>query len=377
MTDTNTNKSNTNATLQSSLPVELYLDPVVYQEELRNVWYRQWLYVGRADQLPRPGDYILQTIGDQSIIVTRSEDGGIRAFHNTCRHRGSALCQTPQGQFTQGRIMCPYHRWSYSLNGELLSTPFLDLANESKNFSLYSVPCESWRGNIYLNLDTSSSVELGKTADPGFAVLNNWPLEQLKLGHSHQFELACNWKIFWENYLECYHCPGVHPELCKLVPLYQAALSTDRLDPDTELADAVASGIESWTTTGKAISSPFPDLSRAECDAGHTFMELYPSQYIVAHSDYIRQVSIIPLAADRTRISAEWLFSPEAMAKADFDPTPAIAFSKQVLAEDAMVNELNQQGITALPHQQGYLTPQEGDLALFHQRYKAWMNILD
>ena len=233
MTDANTINSNPSSLLQPSLPVELYLDPAVYQDELRNIWYRQWIYAGRTDQLPGPGDYMLQTIGDQSIIVTRDEDGRISAFHNTCRHRGSALCQAQQGQFTQGRIICPYHRWSYSLNGELLNTPFLDLADHSKNFSLYPVQCQSWRGNIYLNLDTSGSVELGETADPGFKVLNNWPLEQLKLGHSHQFELACNWKIFWENYLECYHCPGIHPELCKLVPLYKAALSTDRLDPDT------------------------------------------------------------------------------------------------------------------------------------------------
>ena len=377
MANTNTSKSDKSSVLQPSLPAELYLDPVVYQNELRKIWYRQWIYAGRTDQLPSPGDYMLHTIGNQSIIVTRNEKGRIGAFHNTCRHRGSALCQAQQGQFKQGQIICPYHRWSYSLTGDLLNTPFLDLADANRNFSLYPVQCQSWKGNIYLNLDTSRSVELGETADPGFTVLNNWPLEQLKLGHSHQFELACNWKIFWENYLECYHCPGIHPELCKLVPLYKAALSTDRLDPDTELADAVGSGIESWTTTGKAISSPFPGLSEAECSAGHTFMELYPNQYIVAHSDYIRQVSITPLATDRTRITAEWFFSGEAMAGADFDPTPAIEFSKQVLAEDAIVNELNQRGITALPHQQGYLTPQEGDLALFHQRYKAWMDILD
>ena len=364
MTETRNIESSDPSKLQPSLPAKLYSDPAVFQEELDKIWYRQWLYVGRADSISNQGDYRLTTVGNQTIIVTRNQEDRVCAFHNTCRHRGSALCLDQQGHFKQGRITCPYHRWSYSLEG---------ISDEQHHFGLYPVQCQSWAGNIYINLDANSSLKLGETADPDFTVLDNWPLEKLKLGHTHQFELACNWKIFWENYLECYHCPGIHPDLCKLVPLYKAALATDRIDPGAKLADAVAPGIESWTTTGKAISLPFEGLSEDEANAGHTFMELYPNQYIVAHSDYVRQVSVSPLSAERTRITAEWLFSAEAMRDLDFDPSPAIDFSKQVLAEDSWVNELNQRGITALPHHNGYLAPVEADLALFHEMYRNWM----
>ena len=374
MTDIKTTGSNDASGLQPSLPAKLYSDPAVYQEELDKIWYRQWIYAGRVDGIPNQGDYTLTTVGNQTVIITRHREGQVRAFYNTCRHRGAELCQAQQGHFKQGRITCPYHRWSYSLEGALLNTPNLDISNDQHNFGLYPVQCQSWGGNIYINLDVDSPLRLGETADPNFTVLNNWPLEKLKLGHTHQFELACNWKIFWENYLECYHCPGIHPDLCKLVPLYKAALATDRIDPGTELADAVASGIESWTTTGKAISPPFEGLSAEETNAGHTFMELYPNQYIVAHSDYVRQVSVSPLSAERIRITAEWLFSAEAMRDPDFDPAPALDFSTQVLVEDSWVNELNQRGITALPHQNGYLVPVEADVGLFHEMYRNWMS---
>ena len=374
MTDISNIESSTLPRLQPSLPAELYSDPAVYQEELTKIWYQQWIYAGRVDGLSRPGDYRLTTIGNQTIIITLNREGQVRAFYNTCRHRGAELCQAQQGHFKQDRITCPYHRWSYSLEGALLNTPNLEISNDHHHFGLYPVKCQSWGGNIYINLDSSSPLKLGETADPDFTVLDNWPLEQLKLGHTHQFELACNWKIFWENYLECYHCPGIHPDLCKLVPLYKAALATDRIDPGAELADAVASGIESWTTTGKAISLPFEGLSTEQANAGHTFMELYPNQYIVAHSDYVRQVSISPLSAERTRVTTEWLFSAEAMKDPDFDPAPAIDFSKQVLAEDRWVNELNQRGVTALPPQNGYLVPVEADVGLFHEMYSNWMS---
>lgn len=373
MTDISNIESSTPSRLQPSLPAKLYSDPAVYQEELNKIWYRQWIYAGRADGLSRPGDYMLTKVGNQTIIITLNQEDQVRAFYNTCRHRGAELCQAQQGHFKQGRITCPYHRWSYSLEGALLNTPNLVISDHHPNFGLYPVKCQSWAGNIYINLNANSTLKLGETADPNFTVLDTWPLEKLKLGHTHQFELACNWKIFWENYLECYHCPGIHPDLCKLVPLYKAALATDRIDPGAELADAVASGIESWTTTGKAISLPFEGLSAQEVNAGHTFMELYPNQYIVAHSDYVRQVSISPLSAERTLVIAEWLFSAEAMNDPDFDPAPAIDFSKQVLAEDSWVNELNQRGITALPHQNGYLVPVEADVGLFHDMYKNWM----
>ena len=119
MTNINNIESSTRPRLQPSLPAKLYSDPAVYQQELTKIWYQQWIYAGRVDDLSRPGDYMLTTIGNQTIIITLNREGQIRAFYNTCRHRGAELCQAQQGHFKQGRITCPYHRWSYSLTDYL------------------------------------------------------------------------------------------------------------------------------------------------------------------------------------------------------------------------------------------------------------------
>src|ERR687897_2454974 len=108
---------------EATLPSLWYYDAAHYQRELDAIWYRDWVCVGRVDELPQPGDFLLAAIGNQSLIVTRDSEHKLQVFHNTCRHRGSALCITPRGHFSNGRIVCPYHTWTYSLAGDLLATP--------------------------------------------------------------------------------------------------------------------------------------------------------------------------------------------------------------------------------------------------------------
>ena len=358
--------------IQPSLLKRDYLDQSVMEAELKALWYTHWIYVCRENKIPKPGDYSIVDIGNQRIIVTRNNEGELRAFHNTCRHRGSELCSQPLGSFKGGRIVCPYHKWSYDLDGNLKTTPFLE-QDKSANLGLYPVNNVAWGGNIYINLANKPATALGENADPSFTILDNWPLSTLQLAHSHRYELACNWKIFWENYLECYHCPGIHPELCKIVPLYKQNLATDKIDPAANIPDAVAKGVESWTTDSKAVAPIFSGLSPEEITIGHTYLTLLPNQFIAAHSDYVRQVSIKPLKADTTEVICEWLFSPKAMADPAFDPQRAIDFGNLILEQDAHVCEINQRGLSALPHKHGHLAPQEQDVINFHQWYRQLM----
>ena len=189
--------------IQPSLHRRDYLDQSVMEAELKAIWYAQWIYVCREEKILKPGDYSIMGLGTQRIIVTRNNEGELRAFHNTCRHRGSELCSQPVGSFTGGRILCPYHKWSYDLDGNLKATPFLEQSKtETESLGLYPVNSVVWGGNIYINLTNKPTTLLGENADPDFTILDNWPLETLQLAHSHRYELACNWKIFWENYLE-------------------------------------------------------------------------------------------------------------------------------------------------------------------------------
>ena len=178
-----------------------------------------------------------------------------------------------------------------------------NLALQATSLGLDRVLLTEWAGNLYLNLDQTSDLTISDAMIPGPTTLNNWPLSTLKVRHRMQFDIRCNWKIFWENYLECYHCPGIHPELCRIVPLYQAGLATDHLKSGFKGEDRVANGVESWPETGRAIAPTLEGLSKAEVKAGHTFLEIYPNQYIVAHPDYVRQVSILPSAPGVTRVT--------------------------------------------------------------------------
>ena len=107
----------------ATLPASWYHDPAQYARELEAVWYRDWVCVGRSEEIRERGDYVLATVGEESLVLTRDRDGRPRAFHNSCRHRGSRLCTEPRGRFAAGRIVCPYHAWTYGLGGELLATP--------------------------------------------------------------------------------------------------------------------------------------------------------------------------------------------------------------------------------------------------------------
>ncbi len=123
-----------------SLPAAWYYDPAQYARELEAIWYRDWVCVGRIEDLPEAGDYFLVELGAERIIVTRDREGRPRAFHNTCRHRGSTLCTAPRGRFAGGRITCPYHAWSYALSGELVATPKMDLPADFRreDYPLYA-----------------------------------------------------------------------------------------------------------------------------------------------------------------------------------------------------------------------------------------------
>ena len=209
--------------LKPTLPSTWYYDPEQYARELRAVWYRDWVCVGRLEDVPEKGDYRVVALGDQRLIVTRSGAGQVRVFHNTCRHRGSTLCTADAGRFANGRIICPYHTWTYSLDGDLIATPSRVETGDFRaaDFSLYAVHADTWGGYLFVNLSATPALSLfdflGKEADE----LKNWPLADMVSVHQERTHLACNWKVFWENYSECYHCPRMHPELCKLVPVYK------------------------------------------------------------------------------------------------------------------------------------------------------------
>jgi Rieske 2Fe-2S family protein len=364
--------------LEPTLPTDAYTSADQFRTDLDTIWYRNWLMVCRASDLAEPLSFRVFEIGTQQVLIVRDETGQLRAFHNTCRHRGSQLCQASEGRLKARLLTCPYHAWSYSLRGDLVRVPSKSLPEgfDKAEYPLYRVALSEWRGFVFVNLKENPDDTAAETFDPASLDLTNWPLENLVSGHVFTKVIACNWKIFWENFNECLHCPGVHKSLSHLVPIYGRGLMARHDDPEwerhadndsPEFSGGLRKGAETWSADGHVHGLPFPDLSPADLANGQSYATHLPSMFIVGHADYVRTVRLKPLGPDETELTAEWLFLPEQMAAPGFDLDNIISFGLQVLQEDAAICEVNQRGLRSQRHAAGVLMPEEYDLHRFHE----------
>ena len=204
-------------------------------------------------------------------------------------------------------------------------------------------------------------------------------METLVTGHRMVKELQCNWKIFWENYNECLHCPGIHPELSEMVPVYGRGYMAENEDPKwdpnkQQNATSLKDGSKTWTMDGTLCGPEFPDLTDEERTRGQTFVTLVPTMFIVAHRDYVRTVTLIPLGPERTELRAEWLFLPETLASPDFNLANVIDFASLVMIQDGAACEMNQRGLRRDKAVSGTLMPQEYEVFKFQQWVRNQMN---
>src|SRR6516165_9343623 len=200
---------------QNTLPGRYYTDPEIFRREMQTFFYGMWVCAGRSEQLPSARDFFLREVAGESIIITRNTGGAVHAFYNVCRHRGTQLCREAEGRFA-GRIQCPYHGWTYGLDGKLLGAPHMDDATfQREDYPLHAVHAEAWEGNIFLNLSHHATPLLEQLADlpQRFAP---WKLEELRVYKRHDYEVKANWKLIVLNYNECLHCPILHPLLTRI-----------------------------------------------------------------------------------------------------------------------------------------------------------------
>ena len=362
--------------VRPTLPANWYYDQEHYSRELDAIWYRDWICVGRMDALRRDGDYFVVKLGTQSIVVTRLPDGTLNAFHNTCRHRGTTLCRDDQGHFRNGRVVCPYHTWAYATDGRLVGTPGRIETEDfdAKNYSLYATHVEIWRGFIFINLSNSPVLQLDEFLGDEVNALRNWPLEDMRSVHQEKIALACNWKIFWENYSECYHCPRVHPELCKVTPIYEkgvlSAADLPDFDPEYDgdsIDAAVGGGAKTWTMNGEISLPIIQGPTEEERTQGVTFSSFASSLYVVGHPEFVRSVRIMPTGPESMELTVDWLLPSSYEAEDKQILEPILGLTRLVIQQDGDVCELNQQGLHSMRHQSGALIPQEYELWDFHE----------
>ena len=297
----------TATTLQKTLPARYYTDPEVFRQELERFFCSMWFCSGRTEQLQKPGDFYLCEVAGESIIVTRDANSAIRAFYNVCRHRGTRMCTETAGSFA-GRIQCPYHGWTYGLDGKLIGAPHMEQEGfRREEYPLHSVRVEEWGGFIFLSLDRNAPPLNAQLADLP-AKFAPWSMRDLRLYKRKTYEVRANWKLIITNYNECLHCPVLHPALSRV---------SDYLSGENDTPQPTYIGgsmefrgqAETMSVDGQMRRNYLPGLNEAQRKLV-LYYAVYPNLLLSLHPDYVMAHTLWPQAVDRTHVVCEWYFNP-------------------------------------------------------------------
>ena len=353
------------ARLEPGLPAEWYRDPGHYAREVDALWYARWIAVAREEELAAVGDWRVVQVGTQSLVLVRDENLSMRAFHNTCRHRGSILCTEERGRFERQRIVCPYHAWTYDLSGRLIATPRrMETPDfDMSRFPLFEVAAETWGGFVFVCLRKTESLDSALGELPKrFA---NYGFEKLRIGKRIVSDVKANWKLLCENFSECFHCPPVHPELCRVVTAYREAGAWG-LRGDESAAEYKA-GAQTLTMDGTARFAPFSGLSDDERRTIYVPAMLPPNLFLNVQPDYVNAHMMFPTGPESVRIVYDWLFEADRLPLPEADLQHYVALWDITNRQDARNCEWQQQGLHALPFEHGHFVPQEFDCHRFAQ----------
>ena len=352
--------------MEPTLPRSSYVSPEAYEQERERVFFRQWMCVGRSEEIPQAGDHLVCDIAGESVIVTRTRDGGLSGYYNLCRHRGSVLDAAegkpgqaqigPSGTF-KGSIQCPYHAWTYSFDGRLRAAPYLDESDglRKEDLPLHSVAVDSWGGFLWVHLEPSEAGTLVGQLAGADTFLANYPLTDLVCAARIVYPVAANWKAIVENYNECYHCGPIHPELCELVPAFKQG-GGGALDWENGIEHR--EGAWTFTATGTTTRQPFPGLSPEEKER-HKGQLIYPNLMLSLSADHVAAFTLWPNAPDSTTVVCDFLFHRDEISKPGFDPADAVDFWDLVNRQDWQACRLVQRGMTSRRFTTGFYAPME------------------
>jgi Rieske 2Fe-2S family protein len=376
------------------LPREFYCSPENYALDLDMIWYRDWLFVGHDCEVADTGDYLTVQIGDYPVVVVRDRDGALRAFHNSCRHRGSRICPAEHG--TAARLVCPYHQWTYRLDGRLFSARDMGEEFDRSRYALKSVHCESVGGYIFVCLATSAPdfAPVRRHIEPYFLPHR---LTDAKVAFESSIIEYANWKLVWENNRECYHCAANHPELCRTYPEDPTVTSVSGAADDTAIAAKWArweslglpsrfhiadsgqyrttrmpliEGAVSYTLSGNAaVRRPLCSELR-ERHLGTLLLFHFPSTWNHIMADHAISFRMLPVGPAQTRITTKWLVHRDAVEGVDYNLREMTEVWLATNDQDRRVCQENQIGVTSPAYEPGpYSTLHEGGTAQFVDWY--------
>jgi Rieske 2Fe-2S family protein len=355
--------------IEFTLPSRWYLDDDIFQLEREHIFLKEWYCVGREEQWPQPGDHKVLDVLGESILLVRNQAGVLKAFYNVCVHRGSRICAADDACETADRvplkggvvggkvITCPYHAWSYDLDGQLISAPHMPAESgfDSQVIHLHPVLVETYGGFVFVNMTPETAPSFEDHVEGLKKNFSRYPLGELRIGKTIHYDIDANWKVLCENYNECYHCGHVHPELCKIVPAFKEQGGAKL---EWERGIAHREGADTFTTTGTTPRRAFPTLNEDE-QTRHKGDLLYPNMFLSMAKDHVAAFVLSPQGAGRTLVDCHFLFEPYELEKPDFDGSDAYDIWHLVNRQDWSICERVQLGMSAQVHRRGIFSPME------------------
>jgi glycine betaine catabolism A len=344
------------------LPAAAYLDPEVLAWEKRNI-FTDWVCVGRAEGLRKPRSAAAYPWGDVGVLVTRTADGELRAFENACRHRGHELL--PCGGSSETRmIVCPYHAWTYEHGGDLRNAPGYpkDETFDKTQYSLKRVDVREWHGWVFV-APAGSHGDFDQHIGALEEIVAPYQAADLVTAVTHEYDVASNWKVLVENYQECYHCPSIHPELCRVSP----PSSGENIDRSGNWVGgwmSLRDDAETMSLDGRSGGTVMARLSEEE-QRTVMYVAVLPNLLISLHPDYVMTHLLTPVAPDRTRVQCSWAFPGDTAAAEGFDPSYAVDFWDITNKQDWGACESVQRGIRTPGYVPGPLAPEEDGVYQF------------
>jgi glycine betaine catabolism A len=377
-----------------SLPQKYFVSLEVFAEEQKKIFSKQWLLVGHQSQVAKAGDYFVVEVPvppspqgsgatKESLIVIRNKSGEIHGFFNVCRHRGTRLKEDACGHATT--IQCPYHAWTYGLDGRLIGAPHMDEVPgfDKSDYPLHPVNLAMWEGFIFVNLDGDAArlrseatarqrsgdfISLERWFAPLTGKFSHWNIPILRSAKRIEYDVRANWKLMFENYSECYHCPGVHPMLSKVSP-YDSAENDLAEGPFLGGFMKINPG-KSLSMSGNACALP---VGKIENLHQVFYYSIFPNMLLSLHPEYVMVHQLWPQSPERTLIVCDWFFHPEAFGRENFHPDDAIEFWDMTNRQDWHVCELSQQGIASRAYRPGPYSPRENIPAAWDREYLRQM----
>jgi phenylpropionate dioxygenase-like ring-hydroxylating dioxygenase large terminal subunit len=350
-----------------------YHAPETFAHERERIFARDWICAGRLEQLERSGEFFLADAAGESLIVVRGKDERVRAFFNVCRHRGTRICTEPAGRFG-GSIQCPYHAWTYALDGALLAARTMgDVPGFDRDeYPLHEAAVAALDGFVFVNVAREPE-PFAQAFAPLTGRFARWHIAELRTARTIEYELACNWKLVFQNYSECYHCPLLHPQLDELSPSDSGRNDLSE-GPYLGGYSELRSDGTSLTSTGATSRAPLGELTGDDLHRVY-YYTIFPSLLLSLHPDYVMAHYVTPLSPDRTKVVCAWLFDPAAIAAPGFDPADAVDFWDLTNRQDWHVNELTHRGTASRAYTPGPYSDAEGLLAAFDRHYLRAMSV--